>query len=113
MMWFFGKKPGRQSVTVKCEGRVVDIHELGSIHIQVSIDCRGAVCPRPQMLTMKALDQMQEGEVVELLVDNPGSAEAIPAMTLTLGSFHLATIRETDYWSIYLRKGAADSTGQI
>jgi len=34
---------------------------------------------------MKTLEQMQDGEVLELLVDNPSSIEAIPAMTLTLG----------------------------
>lgn len=109
MMWFFGKKAKQQSAVVSCIGRIVDVCELGPIQVQVAIDCRGAVCPRPQLLTMKALDQMLDGEVVELLVDNPSSAEAIPAMALTLGSSHLITVKEVDYWTIYLRKGIEDT----
>lgn len=108
-MWFFGKKTKQRSAVTICTGRIVDVCKLGPIQVQVFIDCRGAVCPRPQLLTMKALDQMLDGEVVELLVDNPSSAEAIPAMTLTLGSSHMITVKEADYWSIYLRKGIEDT----
>ncbi len=109
MMWLFGKKAKPQSAVKNCAGRVVEVYEFGPIQVQVAIDCRGAVCPRPQLLTMKALEQMQNGQVVELLVDNPSSTEAIPAMTLTLGSTHLITVKEVDYWSIYLRKGIEDA----
>ncbi len=108
MMWLFGKKAKPQSVIRNCTDRVIEVREFGPIQVQVAIDCRGAVCPRPQLLTMKTLEQMQDGEVLELLVDNPSSIEAIPAMTLTLGSTHLITVKETDYWSIYLRKDIDD-----
>ncbi len=111
MMWLFGKKTKPRSAVESCAGRIVDVCELGPIQVQVAIDCRGAVCPRPQLLTMKALEQMLDGEVLELLVDNPSSTEAIPAMTLTLGSTHLITVKEVGYWSIYLRKGI-DDTGE-
>ncbi len=109
MMWLFGKNTKPQSVMEYCAGRIVDVCELGPIQVQVAIDCRGAVCPRPQLLTMKALDHMPDGDVVELLVDNPSSVEAIPAMALTLGSSHLITVKEEDYWSIYVRKGIEDT----
>lgn len=74
----------------------------------MTIDCYGAVCPRPQLLTMKAIDQMSDGEVLELLIDNPSSVEAIPSMGMALGSTHLATVKDGQGWRIYVRKGFHD-----
>lgn len=88
--------------------RTVVVHGLGELRVHVTIDCYGAVCPRPQLLTMKAIDQMRDGEVLELLIDNPSTVEAIPAMGLTLGSTHLATVRDEQGWRIYVRKGFQD-----
>lgn len=105
VMWWFGRHKRPQSAGLSRTDRTVMLPGSGSLRIQVQIDCMGAVCPRPQLLTMKALDHMAEGEVLELLVDNPGSSEAIPAMCMTLGSTHVATVRDDQGWRIYVRKG--------
>ncbi|KAA3626548.1 MAG: sulfurtransferase TusA family protein [Proteobacteria bacterium] len=85
--------------------RDIELPGLGSITVSRSIDCTGDSCPRPQLLTMKTLEQMREGEIMELLSDNPASVEAIPAMMLVLYSTHLATIKGDGGWRIYVRKG--------
>jgi tRNA 2-thiouridine synthesizing protein A len=58
---------------------------------------------------MRALDHMSSGEVLELLVDNPASVEAIPAMDMALDSTHLITVRDDDCWHIYVRKGYVEN----
>ena len=106
--WFKGHKHKRPSVVSRIDRSIV-LEGFGPLHVHVKVDCIGAVCPRPQLLTMRALDHMSDGEVLELLVDNPSSAEAIPAMGLTLGSTHLVTIHDNDCWRIYVRKGYGES----
>ncbi|OGA53120.1 MAG: preprotein translocase subunit TatB [Betaproteobacteria bacterium RIFCSPLOWO2_12_FULL_62_13] len=44
------------------------------------LNVTGYVCPHPQLYTKKALEKMKEGEVLELVFDNPSSAESVAAM---------------------------------
>jgi TusA-related sulfurtransferase len=83
----------------------VDLPGLGPTPIAQSVDCLGAMCPRPQLLTMKVLGKMQNGEVIEVRCDSAPAVEGFPALALSLTSTHLATIRDADGWRVYLRKG--------
>jgi len=42
------------------------------------LDVRGEVCPYPDVKTQKKVKNMKSGEVLEVLVDYPLSAERIP-----------------------------------
>lgn len=44
------------------------------------LDVCGYVCPHPQLYTKKSLEKMAEGEILELIFDNPSSAETIVQM---------------------------------
>ena len=44
------------------------------------LDVQGYVCPHPQLYTKKALKNMECGEILEVLFDNPSSSESILAM---------------------------------
>jgi tRNA 2-thiouridine synthesizing protein A len=44
------------------------------------LDCKGYVCPHPQIYTKKALEKLQPGDVLELVFDNASSSETITAM---------------------------------
>jgi len=83
----------------------VDIPGKGKVRVVRSVDCLGAMCPRPQLLTMKVLGEVGPGEVIEVRMDNPTAVEGFPALGQTLGCAHLATIRESDCWCVYMRKG--------
>ncbi|HNQ04501.1 MAG TPA: sulfurtransferase TusA family protein [Thiobacillaceae bacterium] len=79
---------------------------IGPVRVAYVIDCMGAMCPRPQLLTMKILAMVDAGEVIEVVTDNPAAVETFPSLADTLVCSHLLTIRESDCWRLYLRKEA-------
>lgn len=98
---FHDRPAGTSSPVVKD----VDIPGLGRVRVVHAVDCLGAMCPRPQLLTMKVLSETGPGEVVEVVLDNPTAVEGFPALAQTLGCAHLAAVREPGCWRVYLRKG--------
>jgi len=42
------------------------------------LDARGYMCPYPQIFALKAIDKIEEGSILEVLVDNPLSCENVP-----------------------------------
>ena len=55
-------------------------------------------------MTKKALKECASGDVVEVLIDNPSSVEAIPPMLSDLDSSHLETIKVARNWEVYVIK---------
>ncbi len=49
------------------------------------LDVQGYVCPHPQIYTKKALEKMKEGDILDLIFDNPSSSESVSAMCDTTG----------------------------
>lgn len=86
--------------------REVDIPGAGRLHLVRSVDCLGAMCPRPQLLTMKVLGEVEPGEVIEVVSDNPAAVEGFPALAQALNCAYLATVRDADHWRMYLRKSS-------
>ena len=69
-----------------------------------AVDCLGDSCPRPQLMTKKAVSGAATGEVVEISVDNPTSMEALPPMCPVLGATHLETVADAKGWKVYIQK---------
>lgn len=74
------------------------------ITVSCRVDCLGDSCPRPQLMTKKALGEAAAGEVIEVDVDNSTSMEALPPMCRVLGATHLETRRHERYWQVFIRK---------
>jgi len=68
------------------------------------VDCLGDSCPRPQLMTKKAMSKMVSGEIVEVKIDNPTSMEAIPPMMPELQGTHLGTVKTDRYWRVIVRR---------
>jgi TusA-related sulfurtransferase/uncharacterized membrane protein YedE/YeeE len=69
------------------------------------LDCSGEMCPRPQLLTKRAVSrEMKVGDVLELVVDNPSSPDLVPTIMDDIGAEHLATIRTDNDWRLFIRK---------
>ena len=50
------------------------------------LDEKGYVCPHPQLYTKKVLEKLHSGDKLELVFDNPSSAESISAMCTNEGN---------------------------
>jgi tRNA 2-thiouridine synthesizing protein A len=90
------------------EIRQVDIPGFGSLPVGVTVNCIGDGCPKPQILTLKAVNQVPPGIVVELLSDNATAVETIPAMMEAALGTHLLTIRSEGCWRVYVCKGVVE-----
>lgn len=99
-MGLFGKKKAEE----KTGGHDVTLSDGTVCTIGESVDCLGDSCPRPQLMTKKAIGQAGPGAVIEVLVDNPSSVEALPPMCDDLGATHLETIKDSRCWKVYIRK---------
>lgn len=83
---------------------VVTLDSAGTLEIKGRIDCLGDSCPRPQLMTKKALTSAETGQVFEILIDNPSSMEAIPPMMPELNATHLETVKADRCWQVYVQK---------
>jgi tRNA 2-thiouridine synthesizing protein A len=41
------------------------------------LDVTGYVCPHPQLYTLKCMEKLQGGMVMDVLIDNPSSVESV------------------------------------
>ena len=55
-------------------------------------------------MTKKAVGEVAAGGLVEVLVDNPSSVEALPPMCNELNATHVETIKDPACWRVYIRK---------
>ncbi len=68
------------------------------------VDVLGDSCPRPQLMTKKALNEAASGAVIEVRVDNPTSMEALPTVMAAVNGTHLGTVKADRHWCVYVRK---------
>lgn len=99
-MGLFGSK---KKVEEAAGGEAV-LSDGSKVQVARRVDCRGDSCPRPQLMTKKAVNEIASGGVVEVLVDNPSSVEALPPMCDELNATHLETIKDPACWRVYIRK---------
>ena len=71
------------------------------LEADVSLDVARAFIER---VREKAVGEIVPGGVVEVLVDNPSSVEALPPMCNELNATHLETIKDPACWRVYIRK---------
>lgn len=69
------------------------------------LDVCGYVCPHPQIYTKKSLEKMSEGDVVEVIIDNPSSAETIEQMCGQAGHDILERKQESGKIIMRIEKG--------
>ena len=70
-----------------------------------SLDVCGYVCPHPQMYCKKSLQKMEEGDILNLIFDNPSSKETIIQMCEAQGDEILEEKSEGGKIIIKIEKG--------
>jgi tRNA 2-thiouridine synthesizing protein A len=82
----------------------VDLPGYGIVEVGCRVACEGEGCPRPQLLTLKALNDNPRGVVIEVISDNLSVVETIPSMMDIYEGQHLATVQGKNNWRIYVRR---------
>ncbi len=70
------------------------------------LDVTGYVCPHPQLYTKKALEKIGQGEILELVFDNPSSGESIAAMCDSAGNELVSKDLQGGKYTWKIRKAA-------
>lgn len=109
----FRHKPGdvsarRHRISTQT-GESVYLPGHGMVQIYCRVACEGEGCPKPQLLTLKALNESPVGSVVEVVTDNLSVVETIPSMMDIYEGVHLGTIRGEENWRIYVRREPVNS----
>jgi tRNA 2-thiouridine synthesizing protein A len=102
-MGLFGRKrfDGPAAPSVAAAAVTLD----GKTHVvRQVVNVLGDSCPRPQLMTKKALGNATPGDVIEIMVDNPTSMEALPPLAPDFDSTHLATLKEERCWRVFFRR---------
>ena len=69
------------------------------------LDCIGLYCPMPIYNTAKKLKELKPGQVLEVLADDEGIKEDMPAWCKTTGNECLGIEEEKGQYKAYVRKG--------
>ena len=80
---------------------------MNETHQQIAepLDLTGEVCPYTFVKSKLALEEMESGQVLRVIVDNRGSAENVPRSLSSEGHqiLNVAKLNDTD-WAITVRK---------
>jgi len=80
---------------------------MNESHQQIAepLDLKGEVCPYTFVKSKLALEEMESGQVLRVIVDNRGSAENVPRSLSSEGHqiLNIAMLNDTD-WAITVRK---------
>jgi tRNA 2-thiouridine synthesizing protein A len=69
-----------------------------------SLDCIGLYCPMPIYQTAKKIKELKAGQVLEVIADDEGIKEDMPAWCRTTGNECLGIEEENSQYKAYIRK---------
>jgi tRNA 2-thiouridine synthesizing protein A len=72
------------------------------------LDCTGLLCPLPVYKAALALNQLEPGDVLQLVTTDPGALEDIPAMTRQRGDLLVASTPAEGSHVFLIQKGDGD-----
>lgn len=74
------------------------------MHVAAILDTFGLLCPMPIIKTAAKMKELKPGDVLEVLSDDPGIKEDMPAWCITSGN-ELVLLEEQGYeFHAYVRK---------
>ena len=74
------------------------------MNADTTLDCVGMYCPMPIVKTLKAIKELQVGQVLEIIADDPGIQSDIPAWCRTTGHECLGVEKSGSEFKAYVRK---------
>ena len=74
--------------------------------VDVTLDCRGLLCPMPLLKTSTALKNMQAGQLLEMLATDPGAKPDMLAWLKRSGYDLIRMEEESGVLKFHIRKTA-------
>ena len=71
-----------------------------------TLDCVGLYCPMPIYHAANRIRELEVGQVLEVLADDEGIKEDMPAWCKTTGNELLGIEEETGQYRLYVRKSS-------
>ncbi|NUU79729.1 hypothetical protein HP552_31555 [Paenibacillus xylanilyticus] len=81
--------------------------------VDQKIDCKGLACPMPIVKTKKAMDQLDDGQVIEVQATDKGSLADIQGWAKNTGHHYLGTVEDGDVLKHYVRKANVTETKEV
>lgn len=75
-----------------------------SVTADVSLDCKGLSCPEPVLKTKIAMNDMQSGQVLEMLSTDPGSANDMVSWAKRTGNEIIESNENDGVWQFFIKK---------
>ena len=69
-----------------------------------TLDARGLSCPMPVLKTKKAMDNLESGQVLEILSTDPGTRNDLPSWTKRTGNEFLGEKQDEGFIRYYIKK---------
>lgn len=70
----------------------------------ITIDCIGLYCPMPIVNTTKQIKTMQSGQILEVVADDEGIKQDMPAWAKMTGNEFLGIEAEGNKYHVFVRK---------
>ncbi|MDQ0215933.1 rhodanese-related sulfurtransferase/TusA-related sulfurtransferase [Oikeobacillus pervagus] len=80
------------------------------VETNLTVDAKGLSCPMPIVKARKAMNEIQDGEVLEVLATDKGSKADIQAWAKQIGHQYLGTIEEESVLKHYIRKALSSES---
>ena len=72
--------------------------------VDKKLDCLGLYCPEPVFRTRLAIDEMEVGETLEVVADDPAAESDIHSLVKHLGQEVVSSTKEGDTIRILIKK---------
>ncbi len=73
--------------------------------VDETLDARELMCPMPMVKLTKAMRRRVPGQELEMLSDDPGSVEDVPAWSSGTGNELIGTATDDEGYHFIIRKG--------
>ena len=78
---------------------------MDKIKADKTLDARGLECPMPLLKAKKAIDSLENGQILEILGTDAGSKVDLPGWCERVGHSYLGVLDGPGYFKFYIKKG--------
>ncbi|MER1999372.1 MAG: sulfurtransferase TusA family protein [Lysinibacillus sp.] len=83
------------------------------IKSDVKLDAKGLACPMPIVKTKKAMQGLEDGQVLEVVATDKGSKADLAAWAKTVGHQYIGTTEDDDVLYHYIRKCNPEASEEV